>query len=387
MTPWLGLLCDGASHTFEVRVAGMDDNRNLKPTVGGFWLVTGTVFVFLDKAGSVTKGSYPQRYDPGPRVDAPHSTVTKGPDGSNQELIYSTKLQRNFAVVNQITTSSGSREVSWIQNLTYSNFNHISQGGFYTYTTQNISGTDKTADYSTNYSFPLSSNFSYTVFPDGKPKTIQGNLSQGLDLQIIGQAVFPSGLNSFNLSSASAFTPADPGLLLTIPAKGALYSNTSSTSFIGSSLSTALNSSTHYTLDGCTSKGVGYGFTEQSFSFGGLTRSAPSSPKELYSRHVKAINGTLVTDDQTFAGQNLPVPHRQLLEATDPPMSFDMQNLGDVTPHQFLGRTGPSGGDDAAAAAEGLHLPLSGTGLQLPNTTDPSRAGPKLAIRGEDCLA
>lgn len=51
ITPWLPNLCDGADHSFEIRVAGIDDDghdvASLTPTVGSTWIVTGKIFLFL----------------------------------------------------------------------------------------------------------------------------------------------------------------------------------------------------------------------------------------------------------------------------------------------------------------------------------------------------
>ncbi len=42
ITPWLPTLCDGASHTFQIRVAGIDDDGQghgtITDTVGSYWV-------------------------------------------------------------------------------------------------------------------------------------------------------------------------------------------------------------------------------------------------------------------------------------------------------------------------------------------------------------
>ena len=63
ITPWLPLICDGSSHTFEIRVAGLDDDGNdhatLTETVGSYWVVSGKIFIFSDEVGSITTGTQP----------------------------------------------------------------------------------------------------------------------------------------------------------------------------------------------------------------------------------------------------------------------------------------------------------------------------------------
>lgn len=62
VTPWLGLLCDGNSHTFGIKVVGYDSDveGNLAP-IGQNWWVTGSVFVWLDEAGTQTTGTVSPR--------------------------------------------------------------------------------------------------------------------------------------------------------------------------------------------------------------------------------------------------------------------------------------------------------------------------------------
>lgn len=58
VTPWLGLLCDGRDHLFHLTVVGYDEGN--KSGMGGInenWLVSGSVFVWLDEGGVQTTGS------------------------------------------------------------------------------------------------------------------------------------------------------------------------------------------------------------------------------------------------------------------------------------------------------------------------------------------
>ncbi|KAK0128346.1 hypothetical protein ONS95_000319 [Cadophora gregata] len=56
VSPWLGLLCNGKSHTFELKVVGYDSVRTLG-TVGSNWWVSGSVFLWIDSVGNQTTGS------------------------------------------------------------------------------------------------------------------------------------------------------------------------------------------------------------------------------------------------------------------------------------------------------------------------------------------
>lgn len=73
VSPWLGLLCDGKSHTFELKVLGYDSVTSLG-TVGSNWWVSGSVFLWVDSAGNQTTGSVRTRYSShGTDFEAPKS--------------------------------------------------------------------------------------------------------------------------------------------------------------------------------------------------------------------------------------------------------------------------------------------------------------------------
>jgi hypothetical protein len=58
ITPWLPSLCDGETHTFGLKVVGFDNSVEGKiGAVGENWYVTGSVFLWLDKAGNETTGT------------------------------------------------------------------------------------------------------------------------------------------------------------------------------------------------------------------------------------------------------------------------------------------------------------------------------------------
>lgn len=58
VTPWLGVLCDGESHEFGIKIVGFDkDEQGRTGIVGANWWVTGTVTVWLDEMGNQTTGS------------------------------------------------------------------------------------------------------------------------------------------------------------------------------------------------------------------------------------------------------------------------------------------------------------------------------------------
>lgn len=59
ISPWLGILCDGNAHEFELKVVGLQSETELG-TVGSNWYVSGEVFLWLDKNGTQTTASVSQ---------------------------------------------------------------------------------------------------------------------------------------------------------------------------------------------------------------------------------------------------------------------------------------------------------------------------------------
>ena len=145
ITPWLPLLCDGASHTFEIRVAGLDDyganKADLTETVGSYWVVSGKIFIFSDRIGAITTGTQPKLADTPAQIEI-SSTITTNATGSNESLSYDTMVTRHLSIASIVRTSSGSKSAMWQQDLYYSNHNVLTSQGFTQTTVQNTSGND-----------------------------------------------------------------------------------------------------------------------------------------------------------------------------------------------------------------------------------------------------
>src|SRR5439155_4455576 len=118
--------CDSAvgGHTFEIRVAGIDDDGqghgSLSKAVANYWVVTGKIFLWLDEPGWVTRGNPPMAVTPCPILEL-SSSVELGPTGTNESLTYGVNAKRELSVSSVIVTSEGLFAASWIQSLTYSN--------------------------------------------------------------------------------------------------------------------------------------------------------------------------------------------------------------------------------------------------------------------------
>ena len=302
VTPWLPLLCDGGSHTFEIRVAGLNDDgaghASLSETVGSYWVVTGTIFLFLGADGSITTGSEPSIYAPPPEIQI-SSSLTTNATGANETLDYMTTITRSLSISSTIKTSSGSTPAKWTQSLSYSNFNALIAQGSIQYTSQNTSGTDTSSStYTNTYAYPITVNSSFSVSPAGNIG-INATISHGLIFNVFGPSVFPSGIQSFNVTTPSTIN-------LTGPQPQTLQLPESLPSFSGALLSTTQTGSASYLSAGNAS--YSFGTTTQDFDFKGAELKDPAATYELYHRHVVAVNSTITTDEQTIAGHTIAVP-------------------------------------------------------------------------------
>ena len=303
MSPWLPILLDGKLHKFEIKVASLDDDGNghamLVNTSGSYWLVTGKIFLFLDKAGAVTRGGRINIATPPPLITI-SSTVTENATGANETLTYNTAVSRQIFVASTIYTSNGARVVSWSQNLSYTNLGVITDQGLTQSTAQFTRGADSSDSiYANIYNYSIVVNSSYKVSPSGA-LAINGSLSQGLDYNLYGLPVFPSGLQALN--ELEIFEKYGVGLNSSTPRLQEMLRG------LGTALlSTVLAATAKYYS--APNSSYNFGTTEQDFSFRGVPANSSRSGWELYRRHVKAINSSIVEDSETLLGLNFEVPH------------------------------------------------------------------------------
>jgi hypothetical protein len=301
ITPFVPYLSDGKSHTFEIRVASLDDddagNPTLLDTVGDNWLVTGKIFLFSGSKNKVTTGSAPTISAPAPQFSI-SSSITQDGNGTNQTLTYTTTAKRELSV----SATVNSKKVSWVQSLTYTNFNELSNYGVTQYTKQNTIGADQNPrlGYFSAYSYPITVNSTYEAIPNG-PTSINGTLDRSLNIGTVGPSVFPSGVQPFNTTTNSvppqkfSLTPLQSPKQISLPA--------SLPKFSGSVLNTTQTGTAVYYNSGAANGSYSTGATAQVFSFKGLELGGGGLTTELYSRDVEAVNTTIVKDDEFLLGK------------------------------------------------------------------------------------
>lgn len=280
ISPWLGLLCDGKPHTFSLKVVGYDSATTLG-TVGSNWWVSGSIFLWIDSAGNQTIGSDIQSWTPQPQFNfTPIITTTSG---LNTTLWVELAAERNISHTSTITTSTGSRQLTWSQNLRYLNIQNFTAKGYnetlYQLTSglSTFSGSDDDASAITNsFSYPLSFAQDYVIPAD--PTAVNSTLVAELDRSKISSVV---SILSY-LTSPKSFG---------VPAISATRQNGSCLYFWNN---------TYYQFAGGIDPAEGtIGATEQWFSFlGPLT----SGEIDAYGRHVTAVDGyePVLVLDETF---------------------------------------------------------------------------------------
>ncbi|KAF2266670.1 hypothetical protein CC78DRAFT_458814 [Lojkania enalia] len=288
ITPFLPLLSDGKPHSFEIRVAGINDDGKghgqLTETVGSNWVVTGKIFLWLDSTGSITTGSPPTITAPDPTL-AIYSSAKSSTNGTVESLDYSIEVSRSLLVTSTLETSSGRQVVTWQQTLTYSNDGSFTNGGNDQTTKQVTSGSEVSSnDYSKAFDYPLWVYSTYKVLSGGN-FTIDGKMRRGKNVRKTGDLAIPSELKTFDFSHS----PGQHG-----------------SPFQGSMSSDWQNGTASYLAAPALKRSFGSGTTEQYYSLAGI---GDAKGDELYRRHVLAVNDTIVLDEETFGGPVLQHSH------------------------------------------------------------------------------
>jgi len=169
-----------------------------------------------------------------------------------------------------------------LRQLSVRNYGLYTQYGAVQQNNQTTNGIDASTGrtfYKTVYKYPLYALSTYFVKPDGF-FTLDGEITYGKELDIIGNSVFPTGLEpSANYSGAAPLVPG----------------------FSGTSLSTTLTGTGHYQSGPGGS--TGFGSTAQKLTFKGLSSAGGITDTELYYRDVAAVNLTILRDVEKLIGK------------------------------------------------------------------------------------
>ncbi|KAI1329030.1 peptide N-acetyl-beta-D-glucosaminyl asparaginase amidase A-domain-containing protein [Xylariaceae sp. FL0255] len=288
ITPFLPLLCDGEEHTFTIKIVGLDDNgkdsASLSNTTTEEWYVTGKVFVWVDDdASSITTGTLGDLKIEAPTISFAQ-TIQQNATGANETIDFTLSVSRTISLTSQVKTANSSGAATWTQKLSYSNVGGIYGYGYDNINTFLISGVESATGpansfkYDTSYAFPLYSNSTYNIAPQGNV-SIWADVHQGFQSTISGDAVLPTGLEGY------------------VAVDGSVISKVG----VGSKTSTWRNGTASYNAPGDNSYSTGAGETRQVFSFGAvLPVGGVYIP--LYERDVSAANNSVTADRVTGVG-------------------------------------------------------------------------------------
>ncbi|KAJ4365066.1 hypothetical protein N0V83_008682 [Neocucurbitaria cava] len=323
ITPFIPLISDNKTHTFEIRVVGIDDdgrgNGNVTMNIESNWVVTGKIFIWLDANTSLSVGTLPNISAPEPTIQL-HSTTQHGINSTAQSVDYSIEVSRTLYIESNLRTSAGTKMVSWKQDLTFSNSGTLSNKGNDQTMRQTTKGNcHSSSGYTRTFEYPLWVISSYNA-PSGGNLTIDARMGRGKYVQEVGDLAFPNDWKTFDFAR-----------LPTLP-----YNNRT---FRGSHVNNWQNGTASYLSVPAQKRSYGLGNTEQLYSLSGIsddsvavlqdgTNSATVAQQpntELYMRHIVAKNDSIVYDVEGFGGQ----------EGGQSTYSISSQQISDEGMHEF----------------------------------------------------
>lgn len=299
ISPFLPMLSDNGTHTFEIKVIGIDDdgagNGRLTESIESNWIVTGKLFVWLGSDTPTVTGSVVTVQAPEPSLQL-YSTTRGSVNGTVDILDYSIQVSRELYINSTMHTPGGMKTLFWRQNLTYSNAGSLSNKGNNQVVSQTTTGSSTSyAAYDRSFEYPLRVVSSYNAIPGGN-LTITGEMGRGKNVQQLGDLAFPNHWKTFDYNR--------------------LPSKAQNETFLASDTNNWQNGTASYLSVPAQKRSYGSGSTEQLFTLSGVRaqpaafvqdgayRAGPTGqPKqELYRRHIAAANDSVVYDEESYGG-------------------------------------------------------------------------------------
>jgi hypothetical protein len=298
ISPFLPLLCDGNTHTFTMKVSGLNDTvsgvndtATLSEITGSNWQLTGKIFIWLDSdPNSITTGPLPSISASAPTI-AVTQQLTQNSTGTNETLTYTTSIQRSLSISSTIKTQNGTQSVSWSQSLSHTdkgiflNFGNIQSNEI---TTEGSDVSSGAVPFSNTYTFPFFANTTATLSPNGST-TFTALLTRSKNITTTGTSLYPSPLQVFAASSDPKISTLAKGLE-------------------GYSVTTTQNGTAVLILVPGNSNASGsFGSTSQVFRVGGVSAQGTLGMQdtELFFRRVGAVNGTVNGDVERMVGKEV----------------------------------------------------------------------------------
>lgn len=270
ISPWLGKLCDGDAHTFELKVVGWD-SKTMFGTVASNWYVAGSIFVWVDNTTSQTVGSAIVTEISSPLFHfSPRVTESLGTNTSlHLEKTASRDITHTATIINSSPDSHPRpRIVTWKQSLFYTNTQNYTAKGYNVMLSQHTTGSSTFSSFLPDTA-PITNTFSYPLF-----------FTTANDFPVDPRATNKSSIYaSLDRSKISSTTP----ILSCLSSPSTLWTpEVLNTKENGTCL--YFWNDTYYENAGAIDPAKGtIGATEQWYSFTGR--------KVSYRRHVMAVDG------------------------------------------------------------------------------------------------
>lgn len=219
------------------------------------------------------------------------TAVSVDASGVNETLTYEMTATRQITISSKVTTSNGTTIATWKQNLSYYTKGIITNYGYNETNIQQTTGTDKSSGgYARQISYPLNV-FSYFIDTSDE-LYIYGVISRGQTIQIIGQPVFPTGLQSF-LFAAERYPTYQASTLSTTQNCTAVYNDT-----VGYIDTTSGYTNANATQELSFSGNMVGAISDSNYAYPTETEST-----ELYYHYVAATDSELVEDYESLLGK------------------------------------------------------------------------------------
>lgn len=205
ISPFLPLITDGQDHSFEIKVVGLDlsadGSATLSKSVGSNWVVTGNIFIYLDgnDVSSSSRAIRDSSRVPVLDAAAPKISVSRNLNQNsakkNESLSYSILVERTLTIK--------SSDISWSQNLSYSNHNLLNQQGLDQVTHQSTSGVNTVTQngQSSHVSFEYPLTVITTTHSAADESTIDAQMKRGLTIETTNV----TGISTYTMSAGPSF--------------------------------------------------------------------------------------------------------------------------------------------------------------------------------------
>ena len=192
ITPWAGLICDGKPHNFSMEVVGQNEQ-----VVPRYWVLSAKIFVWYGAKRTVTEGSTPHvcltKLNYVPVVEVKENEYLRYNQTVSRKLIVKSKIRRNGY--------EKSYDVKWTQEFSMGNAGLVARQGDGQMVWALYRGEDKAEEdrwnyYQSTWKYPVQ--VSYLAGSDPvNTLTLDANLTQGEQRNVSGEAVFPTGIESW----------------------------------------------------------------------------------------------------------------------------------------------------------------------------------------------